>query len=264
MYFKQFPKIFYDFPQDSTSTSLQILTDITTNVRIRKAILENVTIYDEYDIQEGETPEIIAEKVYGNPELHWVIMLANQRYDYLRDFPMTENELRQYMNDKYDDINHVHHYERNGITVEGVATLKLPSSITPLIKFGYTTNLAQNDRVITHDYITFFPYANARIESVDAATNTAVVLMDYGRFTPGDLVSLNGIRYDETSGKTSYTTITNFNVPANGFKINDEYIPVTNEEYEIRENESKRRIKLISKNLIDQFVKEFQTLVTPA
>ena len=70
MYFKQFPKIFYDFPQDGTSTTLQVLTDITTNVRIRKEILENVTIYDEYDIQEGETPEIIAEKIYGDAELH--------------------------------------------------------------------------------------------------------------------------------------------------------------------------------------------------
>ena len=57
--------------------------------------------------------------------------------------------------------------------------------------------------------------------------------------------------------------LVNFNVPTNGFKLNDEYHPVTNEEYEIRENESKRRIRLISKNLIDQFVKEFQNLITP-
>jgi len=263
MYFKQFPKIFYDFPQDNTSTTLQILTDITTNVRIRKQILENVTIYDEYDIQEGETPEIVAEKVYGDPELHWVIMLANQRYDYLRDFPMTEYELRQYIANKYEYPEHVHHYERNGIVVEGVAKLKLPSSVTPLIKFGYTTNLLQNQREITHDFITMYPYANARIESIDSATNIAVILLDYGRFSPGDLVSLNGIRYDESLGKNVYTTIINFNVPTNGFTLNDEYHPVTNEEYEIRENESKRRIKLISKNLIDQFVKEFQNLVKP-
>jgi hypothetical protein len=176
---------------------------------------------------------------------------------------MTEYELRQYIANKYEYPEHVHHYERNGIVVEGVAKLKLPSSVTPLIKFGYTTNLLQNQREITHDFITMYPYANARIESIDSATNIAVILLDYGRFSPGDLVSLNGIRYDESLGKNVYTTIINFNVPTNGFTLNDEYHPVTNEEYEIRENESKRRIKLISKNLIDQFVKEFQNLVKP-
>ena len=262
MYFKQFPKIFYDFPQDSTSTTLQVLTDITTNVRVRKQVLENITIYDEYDIQEGETPEIIAEKVYGDPELHWVIMLVNQRYDYLKDFPMTEYELREYMTNKYEDIYHIHHYEKDGIIVEGVATLKLPSTVTPLIKFGYTTNLLENDRTITHDFITG-PNARARIESVDEANNIAVILLDYGRFSPGELVSLVGIRYDETVGKNVYAPIINFNVPTNGFVLNDNYQPVTNEEYEIRENESKRRIKLISKNLIDQFVNEYKKLVTP-
>ena len=95
MYFSNFPKIYYDFPQDDSSTVLQVLTDITANVRVRKQVLENITIYDEYDIQDGETPEIIAEKAYGNAELHWLIMLVNQRYDYLKDFPMTSYELQE-------------------------------------------------------------------------------------------------------------------------------------------------------------------------
>jgi hypothetical protein len=190
-------------------------------------------------------------------------MLVNQRYDYLKDFPMTENELREYMTSKYDDIYGIHHYERNGLVVEGVAKLKLPSTVTPLIKFGYTTNLLENDRTITHDYITG-PHGNGRIDSVDSVTNTAVLLMDFGRFSAGELVSLVGIRYDETLGRSTYAPVVNFNVPTNGFAINDEYHPVTNEEYEIRENESKRRIKLLSKNLVDQFVNEFKKLVTPS
>jgi hypothetical protein len=112
MYFKQFPQIYYDFPKANSENTLQILTDITTNVRVRKQALENVTIYDEYDMQEGETPEIIAEKVYGNPELHWVIMLVNERYDYLKDFPMSNLELQQHMEETYgvDNLEEVHHY----------------------------------------------------------------------------------------------------------------------------------------------------------
>ena len=102
MYFKKFPNIYYDFKYDSKTTKTAIIKDITQNVRFRKEVLENVTLYDEYDIVDGETPEIIAEKIYGNPEYHWIIMLANQRFDYLKDFPLDQNALAAYTASKYN------------------------------------------------------------------------------------------------------------------------------------------------------------------
>ena len=51
MYFNNFQKIYYDFPvKANQDNSLFILTDITSNVRVRKEILENLTLYEEYDI----------------------------------------------------------------------------------------------------------------------------------------------------------------------------------------------------------------------
>jgi hypothetical protein len=74
MYFKDFPKFIYDFKyDDSAATKTSVVKDITRNIRFRKEILANITLYDEYDIVDGETPEIIAEKIYGNPEYHWII-----------------------------------------------------------------------------------------------------------------------------------------------------------------------------------------------
>ena len=64
MYFKEFPKFLYRFNINNKNKDI-IVKDITQNVRVRKEILANITLYDEYDIRDGETPEIIAEKVYG-------------------------------------------------------------------------------------------------------------------------------------------------------------------------------------------------------
>lgn len=249
MYFKQFPQIYYDFPQINTSDrELQILTDITTNVRFRKAVLENVTLYDEYDMLEGETPEMVAEKVYGNPELHWIIMLANQRYDYLKDFPMSSRELEFYCIDKYgiDNLDKVHHYEKDDLVVEGIATVKIPSDTLKEVK--------------VHDFIVNEPIANARVESIDLASKSVTVMMDYGAFNPGELVTLKGIRTDE-NGSIVYTAIANFHIPTNGFSLNDNYKAISNYMYENIENEKKRRIKLISSSLVDKIVREFQSLV---
>lgn len=96
----------------STETKALFLTDITRNIRFRRDILANITVYDYYDIVDGETPEQIAEKIYGSPQYHWVIMLANERYDYLNDFPLTTVALEQYIIDKWGDAaNDIHHYE---------------------------------------------------------------------------------------------------------------------------------------------------------
>jgi hypothetical protein len=77
--------------------------------------LENITVYDQYDIVDGETPEIIAAKIYGNPLYHWVIMLANNRFDYRADFPLNYTDLLKKVKATYgssdEEIYGVHHYE---------------------------------------------------------------------------------------------------------------------------------------------------------
>lgn len=112
MYFKDFPKFAYDF-EIGGKTKVLLLTDITRNVRFRKEILGKIELYDEYDIQDGETPEIIAERVYGNANYHWVVMLVNERFDYIADFPMPYPQLVKYIHDKYGvgNENLPHHYE---------------------------------------------------------------------------------------------------------------------------------------------------------
>lgn len=120
MYFKNFPKFLYDF-EINGKKEYRLVKDITQNVRVRKEILENITLYDEYDIIDGETPEIIAEKVYGSATYHWVIMLCNQRYDYINDFPLSTYALEKHITEKYGAGNEydVHHYvDSNGYIVD--------------------------------------------------------------------------------------------------------------------------------------------------
>ena len=110
MYFQEFPEFLYDFKYGNT-TKTSVVTDITRNIRFRKEVLENITLFDEYDIVDGETPEIVAEKIYGNPEYHWIIMLVNQKHDYISDFPLSEQALVNYIEDKYGATRYsIRHY----------------------------------------------------------------------------------------------------------------------------------------------------------
>lgn len=144
MYFRRFDPILYPFTVGSKEV-VNVVRDITTNVRFRKAILENITLFDEYDIVDGETPEIIAHKIYGSSEYHWVIMLCNQRYDYLADFPMQSNVLETYIVDKYgDNVHDVHHYEN---ALGQVVTSDTPDAIA-VTNYQYEINANEAKRRI--------------------------------------------------------------------------------------------------------------------
>ena len=74
MYFDAFPVIPYDAKGD---LNFKDVTNLLRRVGMRAKLKSNTLLYDTYDVKEGETPEMIAHKLYGDPELHWVILLIN-------------------------------------------------------------------------------------------------------------------------------------------------------------------------------------------
>jgi len=143
MYFDNFPTFLYPFKVNN-KTEYKLVRDISQNVRVRKEILANITLYDEYDIREGETPEIIAEKVYGSPLYHWVIMLCNERYNYVDDYPLTQYELEKHITDKYGSGNeyNTHHYiDANSHIVDSTQGVSISN-------YDYETSLNESKRRI--------------------------------------------------------------------------------------------------------------------
>ena len=132
-YFQQFPKVLYDVRGDGNN---QLMTNITKRVRFRSYIKENYVNYDFYDVQSGETPEYIANEFYGDPELHWVILLTNDIIDYYGDWPMTVPQFERYVKSKYDNIDDIHHYEYTQESGDTNFTIELPNESATTIPVG--------------------------------------------------------------------------------------------------------------------------------
>lgn len=150
MYFAKFPRILYPFEINGKLTA-KLITDVTINVRIVKEILQNITVYDEYDIQDGETPEIISEKVYGSPLYHWVIMVINERFDYLNDWPMEQFALDEYITNKYGETKYdTHHYvDSNGFIVNSNnVNLQDEFDATTVTNYDYELEVNESKRRI--------------------------------------------------------------------------------------------------------------------
>ena len=109
MYFDRFPKGNYILPGTKT---YKLVSDLFRRVKIRDKIKNEASIYTEYFVSSGERPEHIAQKHFGNPELHWVVLITNNIADALYDWPMSFSAFEEYIKDKYDNAEAIHHYEK--------------------------------------------------------------------------------------------------------------------------------------------------------
>jgi len=93
-YFETFPKILYNNT---------VLTNILKRVGILDSLKENTSIYYEYDFQDGDRLDIISDKMYGDPNRYWIILLSNLIFDPYFGLPLSYIEFSNYIENKYKD-----------------------------------------------------------------------------------------------------------------------------------------------------------------
>ena len=108
MYFESFPTIIYDANGDGTFKDVK---NLLRRVGLRTLVKTNVLLFDTYEVKEGETPEMIAHKLYGDSNLPWIILMINEVTDRYHQWPMTVPQFLDFINDKYDNPDGIHHYE---------------------------------------------------------------------------------------------------------------------------------------------------------
>ena len=174
MYFERFPLI----PYDSVGNGdFKYVTNLLKRIGVRAKVKTNISVFDTYDVKEGETPEMIADKLYDDPELHWVVLLMNDISDRYHQWPLNHNQFIAHINDKYSDIDAVHHYEID--QTSGDTTLKINigtdntehSGATAITNYEY--EVAQEDkkrkiRLLDPEYIDAFivEYQNLMNEDI--------------------------------------------------------------------------------------------------
>ena len=103
-----FPQIAYDIKGDG---EVKAVTNILKRLALRNELTNDYSLFDRYDVEEGETPESIADLVYGDVNLHWIVCYANNIVDRYHDWPMRHMQFQDWVAEKYTNVNAVHHYE---------------------------------------------------------------------------------------------------------------------------------------------------------
>lgn len=111
-----------------------ILKNILIRTKLITQLSKNPLLYYKYDVQEGDTPELIAHKYYGDQYRYWMLFMANEIMDPQAEWPLTSKQFELFLNDKYgvvaEETNQtplsyttstIHHYEKTITTLDSIS-----------------------------------------------------------------------------------------------------------------------------------------------
>ena len=122
-YFQELPNILHPslLPSRNKIESTIVVKNIFKRAKLRTDLDQAITGFNYYTIKEGIRPDMVAQELYDNPELDWVVLISNNITNIRNQWPLTHNDLQEYMVDKYGseaNVSGIHHYETRKIVDE--------------------------------------------------------------------------------------------------------------------------------------------------
>jgi hypothetical protein len=181
-YFREVPDLDYISPfRDRPSSNTYVQTkNLFRRVKLRDDLKGIFTLYNKYEIEGDDRPDVVAQKVYDDDSLDWVILITNNIINIRNDWPLSDKDLRTFCADKYGtkllDIRYYVTTEVKdvkgrlvlpaGLTVDGNFTISDPDqrtqTLNPVVgitNLEYETNKNDEKRaifVLRREYLSQF------------------------------------------------------------------------------------------------------------
>jgi hypothetical protein len=206
-YFSAFPNI---TTTDYNGNSI-VVKNILERVEIIPSLLNNTLLFYSYNIQDGDTPDIVAQKYYGDSYRYWLVPYANQMIDPQGDWPMGPNLFNDYLFDKYAN------------TVATVLSVNV-ANVTMANVLSYTQGTIQNyiKTVSTYD-------------SVSSNTTSVNYTIDYTLYANTTQTTSDPVFFTNSQGNTHNYVVQSISKSTQSIF-----------DYEVAMNESKRNIQLLN------------------
>lgn len=259
----------------STEYANTIVTNLISKVKFDQSVQKNLAVFYPYTVEQGERPDQIAARYYDNPELDWVIYLANDIMDPYYDWPLSQNQLYEYLSAKYGSISEAQakivFYRNNYASDDTALSISSYNALSSSLKKYFKPILGLNGIVVSYE----------RKESdLVLETNKVIDLtISSGSFSVGDRfvqgnssgfvtfantshVVVDKVTGSFTTGSATGATITAANTVSQPIPDLEAsyWEPVTAYTYEEELNESKLHIKVLDKAYVGKIEKDMREL----
>ena len=236
-FFKNFPEIAYK----QSDGKVIFLKDFFRKSRIEKEAVNEIISYTLYELEDGERPDILAGKLYGDSDLHWLFFLVNDLENYF-DWHKDSQTFERYLSKKYQGKALIF---TNTTDVVNVATdvldhkFLLGEKVVQGNTFGRIIKVSPIEKRIVVEGGNFV--ADQEITGqVSNKKSTPISVIEH-RDAISHYINSDGVKSKVES--TGFTGVTFY-------------------EDEFDKNEEKRKIKIVKPGLVDGLVKRFEEVMS--
>ena len=97
------PELLYNFSTKPLDPDFLVVKNIWRRAQVLTEFKSEVTLFTEITIGDGERPEDLATRYYGNPFYNWTILVINDITDVYAQWPRSVTQLQEFINQKYDN-----------------------------------------------------------------------------------------------------------------------------------------------------------------
>ena len=155
MLFKSLPDVYYNVQTSPVDVKLLSAKNLWRRSEIVSEFKNSITIFDEMIVNNGEKPEVIANRIYKNPFLAWTIFVANDIVNYYEQWPRSTRQLSEYVEAKYDNPQATKHYVTTEVK-QGNSIIVPAGKVVPqnysISYYNGTTTVTANPTVSITNY----------------------------------------------------------------------------------------------------------------
>ena len=249
-YFRELPNVAYKSPLLHTNSSGDYIfvKNIFRKTKMMDWLSSNATLFNKFEIGDGDRPDTIAEAMYGDPTLDYVVILTAGITNIRNQWPLTDNDLYDYALEKYGseaNLNAAHHYETHEIRDEN-QNLVIPegSIVDDKFKIDGPGKKSNNSS------------AQIQWTLIKDSGNETITQDEIGMVnaTAGEITTFNSEKNNNGDEIGEYST-----GPAS--ISNSLGYAVSNLSYEILENEKKRSIDVLREGYLQLFLSNLREIM---
>ncbi len=107
-----------------------LVKNLFKRAKLREDVYQDLSFFTKFDVLGDDRPDNVADLVYGDPTLDWVVLLSNNIVNVQSEWPLSQADFNRYITEKYDSeevlYSGIHHYESREVKASD-GTIIIPS-----------------------------------------------------------------------------------------------------------------------------------------
>ena len=107
-----------------------LVKNLFKRAKLREDIYQDLAFFSKFDVLGDDRPDNVADIIYGDPTLDWVVLLSNNIVNVQSEWPLSQADFNRYITEKYGTEENlysgIHHYESREVKAND-GTIIIPS-----------------------------------------------------------------------------------------------------------------------------------------